>query len=307
MTLKNFKRASARYGLFTTSWLIAKLPYGLVKVVTHGLLFIGFHLTVKLKRVARETLALAFRGEKDEQETRRIIRECFTHFGRGMIEMIYYTAHPERAAAKFRIEGKEHLDRALSEGRGAVAVTAHFGNFPLMMLALAQMGYPVNCVIRETRDPHIRDHVFKNMTKTKVKPIYTLPRKACVNNCLAALRNNEILFMLLDQNFGSAGGVFVDFFGRKAATATGPVVLAGRAQALILPMFVVRQEGDFHKIFIEPPRAIEPRGNGNDKIAAHVSELTRVIETYIRRYPQEWGWMHRRWKTRKPEGGEHVH
>ena len=111
------------------------------------------------------------------------------------------------------------------------------------------------------------------------------------------------MFISLDQHFGSAGGVYVDFFGQKAATATGPVVFAQRTQAPILPIFIVRQPDDTHKILIDSPITIEPKSTDEETVQFNVGKITQVIEKYIRLYPQEWSWMHRRWKSQSKVNG----
>ncbi|MBU1905372.1 MAG: lysophospholipid acyltransferase family protein, partial [Candidatus Omnitrophica bacterium] len=112
-----------------------------------------------------------------------------------------------------------------------------------------------------------------------------------------ALRNNEAVFLPLDQNFGS-GGVFVDFFGKKAATAIGPVVFARRTKAAIVPCFIIRQKDDTHQIVFEPPLELEEGKDKQETIVINIQKLTNIIESYIRRYPAEWGWIHRRWKSK---------
>ena len=123
-------------------------------------------------------------------------------------------------------------------------------------------------------------------------------RKACVDASIRVLRNNEVLFIPLDQNFGSGGGVFVEFFGHKAATATGPVIFAKRTAAPILPIFIKRDHDDVHKIMIEPPLELEGCPDDDEMLVVNTQKITNVIERYIRQYPQEWGWIHRRWKAR---------
>jgi KDO2-lipid IV(A) lauroyltransferase len=110
-----------------------------------------------------------------------------------------------------------------------------------------------------------------------------------------------LLFIPIDQNFGSGGGVYVNFFGHKAATAIGPAVFALRTGAPILPMFIIRQDDATHKIIIEPPIKVESQDDENETVTAVMAKITSVIEQYIRRYPQEWAWMHRRWKSRPSE------
>ena len=296
--LKTFKRAAARYGLYFSSWLLNKFPYPIVRSLTRVLIAVGFRCTVRQRTIAQESLKIAFGGQKSQPERDGIIRECFENFGRGMIELIYFMEHPRMISSRVFFEGKEFLDEAFQFGRGVIAVSAHFGNFPLMLLKFAQDGYKTNAIIRPARDQEIERHFFKQRNKLGLNTIYSHPRRECVEASLKALRSNELLFIPLDQNFGSAGGVFVDFFGQKAATATGPVVFAKRTRAPILPMFVVRQKDDTHKVIIDPPLKLEEFADDKEMIQRNTEKITQVIERYIRQYPQEWGWMHRRWKSR---------
>ncbi len=299
--IKKFKRSTARYGLWASAWLLDRLPYGAVRLLAKALVAVGFRFVIKQRRIARESLSVAFAGEKSSQETDQIVRRCFGNFGRGMIEMLYFMSHPQLTDQKVFFEGREHLDRALARGRGVIAVTAHFGNFPLMMLYCARQGYKINAIIRPARDPRLEQYLFRRRCECGVKTIYAIPRRECVADSLKALAGNEVLFIPLDQNFGSDGGVFVDFFGQKAATATGPVVFARRSQAVILPMFIIRQEDDTHKIVVEPPVELQERDDEKETVAVNIARITKLIEQYIRRYPSEWGWMHRRWKSRPSE------
>ena len=291
---KLFKRASARYALNLALWLIQCLPYRVIRGVMYFFLLLWYTFALKLKRIAHESLVTAFGSELSSAQRRKVVRQCFEKVGRSMTDLIYYAHYPEGVTQRFHIEGRSHLDRALEKGRGAIMVTAHFGNFCLMMLDLAQRGYKVNCIIRRAHDTDVAATIFESMNRVRVRPIYSSPPRKSVQESLQALRNNEILFVLLDQHFGSGNGVFVDFFGRKAATATGPAVLARRTQAPILPVFTIRN-GEDYRMVIEPSLDLEP-GDDQAAVTADVAKITRIIEGYIRQYPTEWGWMHRRWK-----------
>jgi len=293
---KYLKRASARVALHMAFWFIHRLPYKALKVVMHVFIFVWSRMAIRLRRIAHESLRIAFAKEMDEKKRRRIVRDCFENVGCSMVDLIYYSEYPAGVAKRFTIEGREYLDRALAAGRGVVVVTAHFGNFCLMMLNLAQLGYKVNCIIRRTRDEDIGQTIFKAMSKVGVHPIYSIPARQSVQQSLKALRQNEILCILLDQHFGSGSGVYVDFFGRKAATATGPIVFANRTGSPILPVFTVRDGADY-KIIIEPPFELQAAEDDQAFLEKNVTGITRIIEGYIRRYPAEWGWMHRRWKN----------
>ncbi|MFC1510243.1 lysophospholipid acyltransferase family protein [Candidatus Omnitrophota bacterium] len=298
---KAFQRGLARNGLFFFYWLFGSMPYGIVRFMMHILLAVGFTFTVKQKRIARESLKVAFGQEKTDKEIDALIKKNFQTFGKSMIELSYFLTHPQWVLDKVTIEGKEHLEAAMAQGKGVIAVTAHFGNFPLLMLRCAKEGYETNCIMRPIRDEKLEKFLFKKRKEAGFKTVYAIPRRQCVVNSLKVLRNKELLFIPLDQNFGSSGGVHVEFFGQEAATATGPIVFSMRTGAPILLTFIIRQPDDTHKIVIEPPFELEEGVDESDTIQKNIARLTKIIEGYIRKYPHEWGWMHRRWKTLPPQ------
>ena len=293
-----FQRAMARNGLYSTYFLFKWLPFWVINGISNTMIQIGYSLTKKHRNIARDSLNIAFEGHKSDKETGQIVKKCFKNLGQSMIEMLYMMAHPDKLDEKVFVEGKKHLDDALEKGNGVVAVTAHFGNFPMMMLYFAHKGYDISTIVRPARDKELEAFLCRKRTELNVNTVYALPRQKCVSQSISALRNNGVLFVPLDQNFGNGKGVYVDFFGQKAATATGPVVFALRTKAVILPMFIIRQSDNRHKIVIEPPVEVEIHENEDKTIAGNISKITKLIESYIRKYPHEWGWMHRRWKSR---------
>lgn len=299
--IKKAKRAGARKGMLGLAWLVDHLPFPLIEGFIHFALAVGFLFALRHRRVARESLQLAFGPEKSKAEIEKIVRGCFRTFRQGAVDLMFYSRYPVKARGKFVIQGREHLDEALKKGRGAMMVTAHFGNFPIMMLALAQLGYKTNVIMRSARDEKIADYVLQVMDRVGVHTIYTHPRRACVQESIRVLRNNELLFVLLDQNFGSQGNVFVNFFGRKAATAPGPIILAQRTGAPILMAFSLMPEDGAQSVVIEPELSLVMGKDEEETTQINVARVTEVIERYIRAYPHEWGWMHRRWKSQKAE------
>ncbi len=297
--IKKIKRAMARYAFYFFSEFFRLLPYPVVRAMTNALTALAFVMVKRMRKLARESLTIAFGKEKSDQEIEDIVRTCFFNLGRSAIEMLYFTQRPQMITAKlaFVPGARENLEAALAEDKGVIAVTAHFGNFPLMLLYLARLGYKTNAIIRPARDEVIEKVFQDTRMRLGLHTIYSYPRLECVKESLCVLRNKEILCIPLDQNFGT-GGVFVEFFGRKAATATGPVVFAARTGAVILPIFIARDADDRHKIMTEPHFAIETKATDEETIQYNVAKITGIIETYIRRYPDEWGWMHRRWKSK---------
>ena len=286
--------------LFVSRWVISRLPYRIFMILTPLFIIIGRPLIRRKKQIVLENLRTAFGGEKTDQEINSILTGYFDTMGFGMIELVYFLDRPEKIMEKVTIQGKKHLDEALSKGQGAILLSAHFGDFILMYLRMALAGYKVNCIMRRMKDKQFEDYISDYLNKNGVRKIYSLPHRQCVAHSLKSLHENQILFILLDQNYGEEGGVFVDFFGKPAATATGPVIFSYRSGASILPAFIVRDgAGGRHKIIIDPPVRLEAAQDVQSRLVRNTALLTKIIEGYIRRYPCEWGgWMHRRWKSK---------
>jgi len=303
MDSKNLRKSIGRFfgwfGLTLCSLIIKVTPGVWVYSFARGVANIGYHVAKKQRKIALETLDIAFGEEKTPEEKEKITKNCFTFLAKGALELLFLMDRPELIKERVRLVGKENVDAALTKGRGVILVSAHFGNFPLLMARLALAGYKVAGIMRPMRDSRV-EKIFQDKRKRLgIKTVYSQPRKLCVDESIRTLRNNELLFIPIDQNFGT-GGVFIEFFGKKAATATGPVVLARRTGACLLPCFIVRQPDDTQKIIFEPPLDLQAGSSDEETVQINIQKLTGIIESYIRRYPAEWGWIHRRWKT-KPD------
>ncbi len=300
MDSKKIRKSISRFfgwmGLIICSLIIKIIPasclYGFARIAG----FLGCYFAAKLRKTALENLNLAFGREKLTWEKEKIARDCFIFMAKSAMELLFLVDRPNLLKKRVEIVGGRNLDNALSKGKGVILVSAHFGSFPLLMARLALANYQVTGIMRQMRDNRVEQFFFVKRDRVKIKTIYTQPRNTCVSKTLETLRKNEIVFILLDQNFGT-GGIFVDFFGRKAATATGPVVFAQRTKAALLPCFIIRQKDDTHKIIFEPAMQLEEAGNSEETVLINVQKLTNIIESYIRKYPAEWSWIHRRWKT----------
>ena len=261
--------------------------------------FVGYSLGVvffKHRKVAFFGLKSAFGKEKSPGERKRITWECFVAMAKSAGELFYLIHRPYFARNIVRIRNQEVLDRALKAGKGVILVSAHFGNFPLMLVKLSLEGYKTSVIMRPFKEGRVEDIFEAEKERIGIETIMSIPRRACVEGAIRSLRNNRALLIPLDQNFGTAG-VFVDFFGAKAATATGPVVLAQRTGATILPCFIVRQEDDTHEIIFEPAIKLEKGKDEQETISVNIQKITGIIESYIRKYPSQWSWIHRRWKA----------
>ncbi len=301
MDFKKIRKSISRFfgwlGLSTCSLIISFLPEKWLYSFAKNIAKVGIRIAAKQRKIALESLTMAFGEEKTSEEIKRIIQDCFTFLAKAGVELMFLMDKPKRLKERVRIVGRENLERALRAGNGVILVSAHFGNFPLMLARFSLEGYKVSGIMRPMHDARVEKLFLKKRSRLNIRTIYSQPRKACVDTTIRSLAGNEIVFIPIDQNFGT-GGVFVDFFGRKAATATGPVVLAQRTKAAIIPCFIIRQPDDSHKIVCEPPFILEEAGSTKDAVVLNIQRLTSIIEDYIRRYPAEWGWIHRRWKSK---------
>ena len=266
-----------------------------------------FYLLRRWRRVALNNLNLAFGKEKKKDEIRWICRELFKNMGRDMME-IYRCVDFEDSYFKtlVRFEGKEHLDRALKAGKGAIAVSAHLGNFPLMGARLANEGYPLSLVARDPENPKIAKVITSLRDAVGMESIPDEPRIACVSRCFKALKENRILLLQIDQN-APITEAWVDFFGYLVPTFKGPVLFSMRTGAPILPIFMKRNSDNLHKITIHPPFDLKKTGNVDQDITSNLAGLTKIIEAAIREYPEQWLWIYRRFKrARDIRTGERV-
>ncbi|MBM3243359.1 MAG: lysophospholipid acyltransferase family protein, partial [Candidatus Omnitrophica bacterium] len=284
MDFKKIRKALSRFlgwlGLNICSLIIKVLParflYGFAKAVSS----LAYLFAKKQKNIAFESLKIAFGREKEDKELNKIVRECFDYIAKSAVELMFLMDKPKLLVKRVDIIGRENLEAALSKNKGVILVSAHFGNFPLLLGRLALEGYKTAGIMRPMRDLRVEKIFFKKRQKFGVKTIYSQPRDVCVNNTIQSLRNNELVFIPIDQNFGTSG-VFVNFFGRKAATATGPVIFAQRTGASLIPCFILRQKDDRHKIIFEPALELQYGKAADETILINIQRLTVVIEAYI--------------------------
>jgi len=196
------------------------------------------------------------------------------------------------------IQGAENLDYALSCGKGVMAVSAHLGNFSLIGAKMLRTGYPFTMLVKESKYPGIARVSREIQKKQGGQFIYIDPWSKALRQIMSSLRNNEIVCLLADENKKDSETV-VDFFGHPAPTAEGPAVLSLRTGALVVPLFIVRHADLSHTIFIEPHLTPLLTDKMSEDIFTITTTYTKVIESYVRKYPDQWFWVNRRWKKGK--------
>lgn len=275
---------------------MGRLPRPAARQVGAGITTAFYYAHRRLVRVGRQNLALAF-PEWPEEKRRWILRELYGHLGRQMAEFCRFPRlRREELPALMDTAGLEHYLEARSRGRGVLVLTAHLGAWELSSFGHSLAGYPMKFVIRPLDNAPLNQLVNHYRGLHGNQPI---GKNDFARGLLQAMAANETVGILLDQNSSPPQGVFVPFFGRPACTAAGLAKIALRTGAAVVPGFTVWEEAERrYVLYFEPALELERSGNEDADIVANTARFTAVIEAWVRRYPDQWLWVHRRWKTR---------
>lgn len=256
----------------------------------------AFLILPKYRRLAINNLRMVFGGEKSAEAIRRIAARVFENLGRNACEVINFPKINRQNIGRFvRVEGIEIVDRSFKRGKGTIILASHFGNWEFLGMTFRVMGYPGVTIGRKIY--FYKYDQFLNALR-KSQDVNVIYRDDSPRKMLRTLKDNKILGIVADQDVDSVDGVFVNFFGIPAYTPTGPVALAKASGAAIIPCFMIR-EGPGHVLKIEEPVELVDTGNREADIVTNTQKWSDVVESYIRKYPDHWVWMHRRWKTKK--------
>ncbi len=290
-----------------------RLRHDLVYYPFRALLAIGGHLGLQLLRPlgaaagrlaltlaatdgarARAHLAIAFPG-LDEPARERLLRASARHLGLNLAEVIWlWRASAARVAELATLSGDRHLADARSAGRGAVLVTGHCGNWELLNARLGVGGIPMSIAVREVYDPRLHDLATALRARFGAEVVVRGP--AAGRALARALLANRVTGLLIDQDIRDVPATFVSFFGRPAWTPTGAATLAVRLGVPVVPAFIHRLPDGRHHAEVHPPLP-DPGGSSEDRVAALTTAATAAIEAQVRSHPEQWVWMHRRWRT----------
>ena len=236
----------------------------------------------------------------DQAERERILRGCFQNLGRLLVEFSHFPELTKGNISEFVVhDGLENYLEGLRRGRGVVFMTAHFGAWELSSFAHSVYGYPLKFIVRPIDNPRVESLISQYRTIGGNVPIQ---RKSAARDIIRALRQNEAVGILFDQNTTRDEGVFVDFFGVPAATTTAIATFALRTGAAVLPGFLIWEKSlGKHRLQFDPPVKLVETGDLAHDVAENTRLFNQILEGYVRKYPDQWLWIHRRWKTR-PEG-----
>lgn len=271
--------------------LFGALPHRVAVGLGAAIGALAYHMVGRRRALALTNLRAAF-PEKDARQITALARSVFQNFGRTAAEFLRARhLSAEAVAALMELQGIEHVDRALQAGKGALLITAHFGNWELMARYLSDRGYRLSVVARDANDPRTTE-IVNEIRRENGYQVFS--RGNAAKFILGCLRRNELVGILPDQN---AGDVFLRFFGRECGSVVGPAIIHLRTGAPLIPIFCVRLPGDRHRIEVHPPITTTPTGDTETDAKAIMEEVHAAIERQVRRYPDQWLWFHDRWKS----------
>ncbi len=278
--------------------LFGAIPLKIRKVFFRAIFILVYHFDEKNRLITLHNLIRSF-PEKNPPEITRIAKNVYLNLGTTAAEFFGIPSLTKDNMSDWvKFEGLENYAKALSKKKGILFYTGHFGNWELGGTCLGLENIKVNIIYRALDNPILEDFVawFRTHTGHKV-----IPKGGAARKIIKLLKKNESIGILIDQNVSWNEGVFVDFFGRPASTTTGLAALALQTGAPVVPVFIVRLEDETYKITIYEEAKITKTDDYDADLFENTQRFTGIIEDVVRKYPDQYFWLHQRWKTKKSQ------
>ena len=282
-----------------TTAITRRLPWSVVQAMGTGLGFLFYTLDGRHRRIAMENVAAAF-PRKTTAERRDLVRRVFGHFGRLLFEMLKFSGlSREEMLRRVEFEGDDRVRAAHAQGKGALLFTGHFGYWEINAMAHGAALWPMGVLARPLDNVRLHRLLEQMRGCTGNFVIY---RRGALRRVLKALAANDAVAILIDQHIQAPDAVTVSFFDRPAATTLALAVLALRTGAPVIPVFATPRPGGRYTLTYEHP-VDPPADDSPEAIRDFTQRCTDVLEMQVRRHPELWLWMHRRWRgDALPEG-----
>jgi KDO2-lipid IV(A) lauroyltransferase len=295
-------RQTLEYGAFlAVSAAVAPLSAGTVFRLGRILGGISYLLGARRKTIGRVNLDIAFGDSKPPEERNRILRESFNQLAVSLLQCLWLDADPRARLRKLidgEPEGLDTLRECIGRGRGVFLLMAHYGNWEAAGVLHGTLGIaPLTGIVRKLDNPLLEKRALSFRTRSGNRMLY---KNESTLKIVRAVKNNQCVVVMMDQNMARSG-VFVDFFGKKAATARSIASLSLATGAAILPFFSHPNGDGGYKIKYGPEIAFAPTGDKEKDILDLTRKCEAFLEAVIEKRPEPWMWTHRRWKTRPPE------
>jgi KDO2-lipid IV(A) lauroyltransferase len=280
------------------SLIINLLPEGFALWMGRQLGIVMYYLDWEHRKVALQNLSLAFGQEKSASEIRGIARRTFQNLGMTTIEFFRIPKmDAETFKERVKIEGLEEALRLLEKKKGALLLIGHFGNWELMGLMSKVIGNPIMVIAKPMKKNKWVDQFITKIRNAGGLEVISSVKAS--RKVMKALSQNRVVGILIDQRAKRSEGIWADFFGRKAPTTPSLAVLAMKTSAPVLPVFMVRNGFQKHRLLIKEPLELIHTGDIKKDVEANTQLFNHTLESMIRQYPDQWFWVHQRWERKR--------
>ena len=276
---------------------------GAVFRLADGLAGIGYHLFrgFRTRSITNIHLALGDRLSADEIDS--VARQSLRNFLRACVEIgIAVESSDDKIRTEIPLVGRKHLDAALAKGKGVLLLSAHLGNFFLVGCRIAVDGLPAFVLVNQPRDGRFADLMDEYRRVVRQNTIHARPRHRALRELTQVLRRNQVAVVIADE-YRNGSGIEVPLFGKTVIARRGPVSLALRTGAAVVPACMVRQADDSLRLVIEPELELERGERNAEAIRENTIRITRWLERTVRRYPEQWNWMNIHWWAKGASSG----
>jgi KDO2-lipid IV(A) lauroyltransferase len=259
---------------------------------------IGYRFFGKFRSRSLTNIRVALGDRLDDRTIELTARRSLRNFILACVELAdAVESDDEQLRRRIAFVGRHNLDAALSKGHGVLLLSAHLGNFFLVGSRLALDGYASFVLMNQPRDGRFAELMDEYRLRVRQPTIHARPRRQALRELQRVLRQNRVVVVIADE-FRGGKGVEVPFFGRTVIARRGPVTLALRTGAAIVPAFCIRQADDSLKLIIEPELELDRSAKGNSQIGENTMRMTQWLERTVRNYPDQWNWMNiRHWAS----------
>jgi len=255
-------------------------------------------ITPGQRRIVYDNLQTAFGDSMSPPEKKKLVRRVFRNVGKTIFEFMQFPKLSREKLLKLvSFENLEAMDRALAKGKGVIGITGHIGNWEMLAAAFAATGRPLHAIVRPLDNP-LLDKYVESFRENK--GVHIVPRGAALKGGLRALKGGSVLAFVMDQN-AAMHGIFVPFFNKLAATVQGPAILAGHYRSPVVFCYDRRNKDNSHTLVFRDEIPYTEGKDKEDTILCNTKRYTKEIEEVIRENPEQWLWLHPRWRKRPPE------
>ncbi|NCD34003.1 MAG: hypothetical protein EOL87_11395 [Spartobacteria bacterium] len=265
-----------------------------------GMGWVYGHVIRYHRKDAFDALERAF-PQQTLTQRRALVNQMYKHLGKNIVESIrIFGGRFDDIKQRVQVRGLEHLESAMQRGRGALILTAHYGNWDVLSVMTPAVGYPLTIISKDLKQDSLNEFWMQCRESYGVT---ILPARKSYRKAVSSLRKGGLVGFILDQNMTRDEGVFVDYFGRQACTTPGLAFMSAQSKAPVVPVFIHRTPDDQHVIEVLPVIPA-PENREPDTILAATQAYTSIIEQMVREHPEQWIWIHRRWRTVPLPGNE---